>query len=150
MSIIEQIKTDMKEAMKAKDQVSLTVIRGLLSAFTNELVAIGRTPQDTLSDDETLAVIKKASKQRKDAIEQFVSGGREDLAEGEKAELAVIEKYLPALMSIEQIKPIAEAKIAEFGGDKSKMGQIIGAVVKETAGQADGGDIKKVVMELLG
>jgi uncharacterized protein len=150
MSIIEQIKTDMKEAMKAKDQVSLTVIRGLLSAFTNELVAIGRTPQDTLTDEEALAVIKRASKQRKDAIEQFVSGGREDLAEGEKAELAVIEKYLPALMTQEQIKPIAEAKIAEFGGDKSKMGQIIGAVVKETGGQADGADIKKVVMELLG
>ncbi len=150
MSIIEQIKSDMKEAMKAKDQVSLTVIRGLLSAFTNELVAIGRTPQDTLTDDEALNVIKKASKQRKDAIEQFVSGGREDLADGEKTELAVIEKYLPALMTVEQIRPIAEAKIAEFGGDKSKMGQIIGAVVKETAGQADGGDIKKVVMELLG
>lgn len=150
MSIIEQIKTDMKEAMKAKDSVSLTVIRGLMSAFTNELVAIGRTPQDTLTDEEALTVIKRASKQRKDAIEQFVSGGREDLAEGEKAELAVIEKYLPALMTIEQIRPIAEAKIAEFGGDKSKMGQIIGAVVKETAGQADGGDIKKVVMELLG
>ena len=150
MSIIEQIKGDMKEAMKAKDAVSLTVIRGLMSAFTNELVAIGRTPQDTLTDDEALAVIKRASKQRKDAIDQFVSGGREDLAESEKAELAVIEKYLPALMTEDQIRPIAEAKIAEFGGDKSKMGQIIGAVVKETGGQADGGDIKKVVMELLG
>lgn len=150
MSIIEQIKTDMKEAMKAKDQTSLTVVRGLLSAFTNELVAIGRTPQDTLSDDEALAVIKRASKQRKDAIEQYVAGGREDLAENERAELAVVERYLPALMSEEQIRPIAEAKIAEFGGDKSKMGQIIGAVVKETAGQADGADIKKVVAELLG
>jgi uncharacterized protein YqeY len=148
--IVEQIKTDMKEAMKAKDQVSLTVIRGLLSAFTNELVNLGRTPQDTLTEDEALAVIKRASKQRKDAIEQFVTGGREDLAGDEKAELAVIEKYLPAMMSEEQIRPIAEAKVAEFGGDKSKIGQIIGAVVKETGGKADGADIKKVVTELLG
>ncbi len=148
--IVEQIKTDMKEAMKAKDQVSLTVIRGLLSAFTNELVTLGRTPQDALSDDEALAVIKRYSKQRKDAIEQFISGGREDLAEGEKAELAVVERYLPAMMTEDQIRPIAEAKIAEFGGDKSKIGQIIGAVVKETGGQADGADIKKVVTDLLG
>lgn len=150
MSIIEQIKTDMKEAMKAKDQETLTVIRGLISAFTNELVNLGRTPQDTLTEEEAMAVIKRASKQRKDAIEQFVTGGREDLAESEKAELAVIEKYLPAMMTEEQIRPIAEAKIAEFGGDKTKMGQIIGAVVKETGGKADGADIKKVVTELLG
>ncbi len=150
MSIIEQIKSDMKDAMRAKDAAALTALRGLLSAFTNELVAIGRTPQDTLSDDEALVVIKRASKQRKDAIEQFEKGGRPELAEGEKAELAILEKYLPQMMSEEQIKPIAEAKITEFEGDKSKMGQIIGAVLKETAGQADGGDVKKVVMELLG
>ena len=149
MSIVEQIKSDMKDAMRAKDAAALTAIRGLLSAFTNELVAIGRTPQDTLTDEETLVVIKRASKQRKDAIEQFEKGGRPELAEAEKIELAVIEKYLPATMSLEQIKTIAEAKIADFGGDKTKLGQIIGAVLKETAGQADGGDVKKVVTELL-
>lgn len=149
MSIVEQIKSDMKDAMRAKDAAALTAIRGLLSAFTNELVAIGRTPQDSLTDDEAITVIKRASKQRKDAIEQFEKGGRPELAEGEKTELAVIEKYLPETMSLDQIKTIAEAKIAEFGGDKTKLGQIIGAVLKETAGQADGGDVKKVVTELL-
>lgn len=150
MTIIEQIKSDLKDAMRAKDTTSLTALRGLLSAFTNELVAIGRTPQDTLTDDEALVVIKRASKQRKDAIDQFEKGGRPELAEGEKAELAILEKYLPQMMTEDQIRPIAEAKIAEFDGDKSKMGQIIGAVLKETAGQADGGDVKKVVTELLG
>lgn len=150
MSIVEQIKSDMKDAMRAKDAQALTALRGLLSAFTNELVAIGRTPQDSLSDEEAITVIKRASKQRKDAIEQFEKGGRPELAEDEKAELAVIEKYLPATMSLEDIKTIAEAKIAEFGGDKTKLGQIIGAVLKQTAGQADGGDVKKVVTELLG
>jgi uncharacterized protein YqeY len=149
MSTVEQIKSDMKDAMRAKDAQALTTLRGILSAFTNELVAIGRTPQDTLTDEEALVVIKRASKQRKDAIEQFEKGGRPELADGEKAELAVIEKYLPATMSIEQIKTIAEAKIAEMSADKTKMGQVIGAVLKETAGQADGGDVKKVVTELL-
>lgn len=149
MSIVEQIKSDMKDAMRAKDATALTAIRGLLSAFTNELVTLGRTPQDMLSDDEALTVIKRASKQRKDAIDQFEKGGRPELAEGEKVELAVIEKYLPETMSLDQIKTIAEAKIAEFGGDKTKLGQIIGAVLKETAGQADGADVKKVVTELL-
>jgi uncharacterized protein YqeY len=150
MTIIEQIKSDMKDAMRAKDAVALTTIRGLISACTNELVASGKTPQDEVTNDIALTVIKRASKQRKDAIEQYQEGGRNDLVETEQAELSIIEKYLPAMMSKESIKPIAEAKIAEFGGDKSKMGQIIGAVLKETAGQADGGDVKSVVGELLG
>ncbi len=150
MTIIEQVKSDMKDAMRAKDVVALTTIRGLISGFTNELVATGKTPQDEVTDDIALTVIKRASKQRKDAIEQYTQGGRTDLVENEQAELSVIEKYLPQTMSKDQIKTIAQAKIAEFGGDKSKMGQIIGAVIKETAGQADGGDVKSVVMELLG
>lgn len=149
MNISEQIKSDMKDAMRAKDATALTTLRGLLSAFTNELVAIGKTPQDTLTDEETLAVIKRASKQRKDAIEQFEKGGRPELAESEKNELSIIEKYLPETMSEDQIKVIAQNKIAEFNNDKTKMGQIIGAVLKETAGQADGSVVKKVVMELL-
>lgn len=150
MTIIEQVKSDMKDAMRAKDAVALTTIRGLISACTNELVATGKTPQDEVTNDIALTVIKRASKQRKDAIEQYTQGGRTDLVENEQAELNVIEKYLPQTMSKDQIKSIAETKIAEFGGDKSKMGQIIGAIIKETAGQADGGDVKSVVMELLG
>ncbi len=150
MTIIEQIKSDMKDAMRAKDAVALTTIRGLISACTNELVATGKTPQDEVTDDIALTVIKRSSKQRKDAIEQYTQGGRSDLVESEQAELAVIEKYLPQMMSKDQIKTIAEVKIAEFAGDKSKMGQIIGAVMKETAGQADGGDVRSVVIELLG
>jgi uncharacterized protein YqeY len=149
MTIIEQIKSDMKDAMRAKDSIALTTIRGLMSGFTNELVATGKTPQDEVTNDIALTVIKRASKQRKDAIEQYTQGGRTDLVENEQAELSVIEKYLPQTMSKDQIKTIAEAKIAEFGGDKSKMGQIIGAIIKETAGQADGGDVKEVVTELL-
>jgi len=85
-----------------------------------------------------------------DSIEQFLKGGREDLAETEKEELPTLEAYLPQMMSIEEIRPIAEAKKAELGvEDKSKMGVLMGAVMKETKGQADGGDVKTVVEELL-
>ncbi|MBP9855995.1 MAG: GatB/YqeY domain-containing protein [Candidatus Pacebacteria bacterium] len=145
----QQIKDEIKEAMKAKDAVKLSVVRGLSSAFTNELVAKGKKPDEMLSDDEVLAVIKRASKQRKDSIEQFTAGGRADLAEGEIAELKIIESYLPAAMSREEVEKIAKAKIAEMGADKSKIGMLVGAVIKESNGTADGNVVKKVLEQLL-
>ncbi|MEY4602634.1 MAG: hypothetical protein RL292_575 [Candidatus Parcubacteria bacterium] len=140
----------MVEAMKAKDAVKLQTLRGLLSAFTNELVNLKRTPQDTLSDEEVLAVIRRAVKQRKDSIEQFVAGGRPELADDEKAELAVLETYLPAQMSEEDVMKIAHAKKAEMGEiDKSKAGQFMGMLMKNLKGKADGDVVKKVVDSLL-
>jgi uncharacterized protein len=138
-----------KEALMAKDQVRLTTLRGVLSAFTNESVALKRTPQDKLSDDEALVVLKRLSKQRKDSIEQFEKAGRADLADNEKAELKIIEEFLPAQMPEDQVRTIAQGKIAELGADKSKIGQLMGAVIKETKGQADGAIVKKIVEELL-
>ena len=149
MSLHTDIKDSLKEAMKAKDAVRLRTIRSLLTAFTNELVATGSTPQGTLSDDAALAVIKRAAKQRKESIVQYEAAGRTDLSEPEKEELAVLEGYLPQMMSQEEIRPIAEAKKAELGiEDKSKMGMLVGAVMKELAGKADGGDVKTVVESL--
>ncbi|MDQ5912387.1 MAG: uncharacterized protein QG568_602 [Patescibacteria group bacterium] len=146
MTLQETIKGSLKEAMMAKDSVKMTVIRGLMSGFTNELVALGRTPQDALTDDEVLAVIRRGVKQRKDAIEQFVAGGREDLADSEKAELALLEVYLPAMMPREEIQKIAEAKKAELGiDDKSKSGVLMSTLMKELKGKADGADVKAVV-----
>jgi uncharacterized protein len=146
MTLQETIKGSLKEAMMAKDSVKMTVIRGLMSGFTNELVALGRTPQDALTDDEVLAVIRRGVKQRKDAIEQFVAGGREDLADSEKAELALLEVYLPAMMPREEIQKIAEAKKAELGiDDKSKSGMLMSTLMKELKGKADGADVKAVV-----
>ncbi len=135
--------------MKAKDAVRLSVVRNMISSFVNELVATGKMPQDILDDAGVLKVIKRLANQRKDSIEQFVAGGRPELAETEKAELAILEKYLPKLMSLEEIGFIARAKKNEFGiTDKSKAGQLTGAIMKELAGKADGGDVKKVVDEL--
>lgn len=149
MALHEQIKSEVKEAMKAKDVVRLSVVRNMISAFTNELVATGKTPQDTIDDTGALKVIKRLANQRKDSIEQFINGGRQELAESERAELAVLEKYLPTLMSREEIKKIALAKKEALGvTDKSKAGQLTGAIMKDLAGKADGGDVKAVVDEL--
>ena len=146
MSLHESIKGELKEAMKAKEAVRLRVVRQLLTAFMNEMVSTGRTPQDMLTDDEALAVIKRAAKQRKESITQFEAAGRDELAAPEKEELVVLEAYLPTLMSIEEITPIVEAKKAELGiDDKSKMGILVGAVMKDLAGQADGSVVKMAV-----
>jgi hypothetical protein len=149
MSLHQTIKDSLKEAMKAKEEVRLRTIRSMLTAFTNELVATSRTPQDWLTDEEVLAVIKRLAKQRKESIVQFEANGRPELAEPEHAELAVLEGYLPTLMSQSEIQPIAEAKKAELGiDDKSKMGMLMGAIIKELAGKADGADVKTVVESL--
>ena len=149
MSLHEEIKASLKEAMKAKDEAKLRTVRSLLTAFTNELVATGKTPQDTLDDAGVLSVIKRAAKQRKDSIEQYEAAGRTDLVEPEQEELAILEGYLPQMMSQDEIRPIAEAKKAELGiDDKAKLGMLVGAVMKELAGKADGGDVKAVVESL--
>lgn len=149
MSLHEDIKAALKEAMKARDEAKLRTVRSLLTAFTNELVATGSTPQGTLSDEQALAVIKRSTKQRKDSIEQYEAAGRAELADAEKEELAVLEAYLPQMMSQDEIRPVAEAKKAELGiEDKAKLGQLVGAVIKELAGKADGGDVKTVVESL--
>lgn len=146
MTLHEEIKGQIKEAMIAKDAVRLTTLRGLVTAFTNELVATQRKPQDFLTDEEVLAVIKRSVKQRKDSVDQFTKGGRPDLADSEKAELVVLEKFLPATMPLDEIKKVAEAKKAELGvTDKSKMGMLMSAVMKDLKGKADGGDVKTVV-----
>lgn len=146
MSIHTELKNSIKGALKAKDEVRLRTVRSVVTACTNTLVATNRTPQEELSDEEVLAVIKKLAKQRKESIVQFEAAGREDLAVVEKEELAVLEAYLPTLMSREEILPVAEKIKAELKvEDKSKLGILVGAVMKELKGKADGADVKAVV-----
>jgi uncharacterized protein YqeY len=150
MTLHETLKEQIKDAMREKDAVKLQTLRGLVSACTNELVNLKRTPQDMLSDEEVLTVIRRAVKQRKDSIEQFTAGGRPELAESEQAELNILETYLPASMSEEEVTRIALAKKEELGiTDKSKMGQFMGALMKELKGKADGDVVKKVVEKVL-
>ncbi len=150
MSLHTQIKEQIKEAMKARDDVRLRTLRGLLAAFTNELVTLKRKPDGELSDEEALVVVRRAVKQRKDSIEQFTRGGREDLANSESAELVILETYLPKMMSREDVMKVAKAKIESLGAvDKSKSGMIMGALMKDLKGQADGQTVKSVLDELL-
>ncbi|MEX2341025.1 MAG: GatB/YqeY domain-containing protein [Candidatus Paceibacterota bacterium] len=150
MSLHSDIRGELKEAMKAKDEVRLRTVRSMLTAFTNEAVATGKTPQDELDDAAVLGVIKRLAKQRKESIVQFEAAGRPELALPEKAELVILESYLPTLMTQEEIEPIAKAKLAELGiADKSKIGIAIGVLMKDLAGKADGGDMKAVVEKLL-
>ncbi len=145
----DQIREEIKNAMRAKDELRKEVLRGMLSGFVNELVATKHTPQEILDDAGCVAVVKRQVKQRKDAMAQFTTGGRPELAEKEKNELVILEEFLPQMMSREEIKKIAEAKKAELDfNDKSKMGQFVGVVMKACGGQADGNDVKAVVLEL--
>jgi len=145
----EQIKAKIKEAMLAKDSVSLNVYRGISAAFVSEVMAKGKTPQDALEDADCITVLKRLAKQRKDSIEQFEKGGRPELAESEKVELSIIETLLPKSMPIDEIRKVAEAKKLELNiVDKSKSGILTGAVMKELKGQADGSDVKNVVDSL--
>jgi len=149
MALHQDIKAGIMAAMKAKDEVRLRTLRSLSTAMTNEVVAKKRKPDEFLTDDEALAVVKRAASQRKDSIEQFLKGGREELAQPEREELMVIESFLPAQMPREEIVALAKAKIAELGAEKSKMGMLMGAIIKETKGAADGSVVKEVVESLL-
>jgi uncharacterized protein YqeY len=145
----DQIKESLKKAMMAKDSISLETYRGILAAFTNELVAKGRKPTDELSAEEELAVITRLAKQRKDSISQFKAGGREDLVKNEEAELAILEKFLPTMMPREEIEKIAKAKKEELGvSDASKKGALMSALMKDLKGKADGMAVKEVVDSL--
>lgn len=150
MSIQEHIKEEIKNAMRAKEALRLEVLRGIATAFVNELVAQRKTPQDALPDTDALTVLKRLLKQRKDSMEQFTNGGRPELAEKEAQEALIIEQFLPKMLSRDEITLIAKKTISDLGGgDKSKMGQLIGAVMKQCKGMADGNDVKAVVESLL-
>lgn len=144
----EKIKAEIKPAMIAKDTVRLGTLRMIMAAFTNELVTQGHPPTDPLSDEDCMKVIKRLSKQRKDSIEQFIAGGRPELADDEKAELAVIEGFLPAQMTEEEIETRVKAKLAESPLDPTKKGQFMGGMMKELGDTADGTVVKSVIDRL--
>jgi uncharacterized protein len=150
MSIHESIKGGIPDALRARDEVRLRTLRSLTTAMTNEVVAKKRKPDEFLTDEEATAVLKRAANQRKDSIQQYEAGGRPELAEVEKAELAIIEGLLPAQMSREEIEVIVRRVLAESGPvEKAKSGMLVGKVMKEVAGNADGTLVKEVVDSLL-
>lgn len=149
MSLHEQIKENIKEAMKAGDKVRLEVMRGLVTAFTNELVSTKRTPQEFLTDEEALAVINRGAKQRKDSIDQFTKGGRMDLVEAEKEQLLILEEFLPKLMERGEVEKFVKEKYDNFAEkDSSKKGMFMSSLMKELKGKADGNIVKEVVDQI--
>lgn len=145
MTLHQTIKSQVTEAMKARDTLRLNVLRGLLSALTNEAVAKKKKPDEELSDDDVLSILSRGVKQRKDSIEQFEKGGRQDLADAEKAELQILEAYLPVQMSKDEIEEFVKNKQVELNFDKTKANQLMGMVMKELKGKADGTLVKDVV-----
>ena len=145
----QEIKSGIKEAMMTKNEVLLKALRNMVAAFMTEVMAKGRKPDEFLTDEEVMAVITKLSKQRKDSIEQFKKGGREDLVKEEEAELAVLEKYLPTLMDQSEVEKLAKMKQTELGlTDVTKKGVLMAALMKDLKGKADGSVVKTVVDSL--
>lgn len=146
MSLQQKIREALKVAMKDKDQVALDTLRAALAAFTNEAIALGKSPQEELSDEQAVVVVKRLVKQRNDAIAQYTQAGRADLIAAEQAQSFILEQYLPAPLAESDIRAIAVKKQAELGiVDKAKVGILVGAVMKEVGGQADGSVVKKIV-----
>ncbi|MDP2541662.1 glutamyl-tRNA amidotransferase [Tenacibaculum discolor] len=143
MSLQKQVMDKMKEAMKSKDTVALTALRALKSAF---MLANTEAGAGELSEAEELKIIQKQVKQRKDSATVFTEQGRNDLAEPELAEAAVLEQFLPEALSEEEIGNIVEKTITDVGADGMKdMGKVMGIVSKQLAGQADGKTISAIV-----
>ncbi|MEK9177258.1 MAG: GatB/YqeY domain-containing protein [Patescibacteria group bacterium] len=141
-----QIRADITVAMKAKDQLRLDTLRMLAAGFVNELVATKHKPDEELPDEDALTVVRREVKKRKEAAEAFKGGGRAELAEKEEAERIILESYLPAQMSDEEVKKVVEAKKAALGvTDKKDVGRLMGAVMLELKGKADGTAVKKAV-----
>ena len=149
MSLFDQISNDIKEAMKAKDKVRLETLRNVKKVFLEAKTAPGAN--DTLTDDAALKLIQKLVKQGKDSAEIYKGQGREDLAEGELAQVAVLEVYLPKQMSEAELEAALKEIIAEVGATSAKdMGKVMGTTTKRLAGQAEGRAISAKVKELLG
>lgn len=148
-NLSQQISESLKEAMKAKDQMTLTALRSLKSAI--QLATIEKYGADgQLDDTETVTVIRKAIKQRHDSVSSFRDAGREDLAEKEETEIAVLERYLPQPLSKEEMERLVADVIGELGVTLRKdMGKVMKLLGERSAGRADNKILSQMVMERL-
>ncbi len=147
MSIVEEVTAQMKAAMKAKDQPRLSTLRSMRAAFLNEMKRDG---SDVVSDEVAEGLMRKLEKQRKESIEAFDKGGRPEMAESERAELAVIQEFLPQLADEAETRGWVEAAIASTGASEKKdMGKVMGALMKDHKAEVDGNIARKIVQELL-
>jgi uncharacterized protein len=149
MTLTDRINNDIKEAMKAKDTVKLTALRAIKSQLL--LAATAGGGSQGASEEEGVKMLQKLVKQRKESAELYVQQGRQDLADPELAEAAIIEQYLPKQLSEDELKPIIAGIIAQVGAaGPQDMGKVMGVASKELAGKADGKTVSGVVKALLG
>lgn len=147
MAIRDQLMADVKAAMIAKDSLKLNTLRFLQAAVKNREIELRPEP---ITEDDVMAVLKKVVKQRKESIEQYTNGGRQDLVDQEMAELKVLEVYLPAQMSREQIEAIVTEAVAKLGAKTVKdMGMVMKECVARTAGSADNKILSEVIKSKL-
>lgn len=147
MNLFDKISQDLVEAMKAKDEVRVSTLRLLVSSVKNKQIDVGHE----LGDDEIVDVAVKAAKQRKESIEAYKQGGRDDLVSKEEAELKILEGYLPQQMSELEIGKIVAEVISRLGASSSAdMGRVMGEVMGKIQGRSDGAVVSKIVREKLG
>ena len=147
MSLKERMQTELKEAMKAHDEIKVSTLRLLNSAIKNKEI----DERKPLDDEGLLAILSTAAKQRRESIEQYEKGGRQDLADKEKAELAIIQGYLPQQLSKDEVAAVIKETIAETGAAGAKdMGKVMKALMPKVKGKADGKLVNELVKELLG
>ena len=149
MTLQQRVDSDLKEAMRAKDATKLGVLRMLKSALKYAAIAKSGAEAE-LSDAEAVQVIRKQAKQRQDSIESFEKGGRAELAEKEKAEIAVLNQYLPQAMSVAELQKIVADAIREVGASsRAQMGAVMKALQAKTGGRADGKTLSAEVQKQL-
>ncbi|MNH97336.1 glutamyl-tRNA(Gln) amidotransferase subunit E [compost metagenome] len=146
MNLSERLNEDMKQAMKSKDKFTLSTIRMVRSTIKYLEIDLKRT----LDDNEVLDILSREIKQRKDALQEFESAGRDELAASTKAEIEIIMKYLPDQLSEEEIKVIVQQTIQETGASsKSEMGKVMSALMPKVKGRADGKLVNQAVQQFL-
>lgn len=146
MSVKEQISADLKEAMKARDQVRVDTLRSALSAFTYKRVETGK---DELTHEEELAVLQKQVKQRNDSISEYGKAARPDLAEKETVERDILAKYLPAQKSEDEIRQIVREIIAGIPAESRNQGAVMKVIMPQMKGLADGNLVRQIVSDEL-
>ena len=145
--IADQIRADLTASMKARDSQKTSTLRMVQAAIKNEEIEKG----GELEDADVLAVIKRSVKQRKDSIEQFEKADRQDLADKEKAELAILDAYMPAQMSDEVLEALVKDTIVAVGGESKKdMGKVMKAIMAEHRDTVDGKKVQGILGRLLG
>ena len=147
MSIEADVTQAMKSAMRARQADRLRAIRNIRAAF---LLTRKETGADSIEDADAIKVLRRLAKQRKDSIQSFVDGGREDLAQAERDELAVVDEFLPAGPTEATVRGWVEAAIAATGASSGRgIGKVMGSVMKSHRGEADGNVVRRIASELL-